>query len=364
MLKHFPSPALCLQGGGARPEECRLVAPPGADAALDVRATAKLCNLAIQASAAPCILHKRGQLAVEACALRCSATSLSHLVAPIVTLASVGVSRRAASPAPAAAGEPAAAAAAIVCVGARGMESAAAGAAAARDGRQMPVLATGGDSGEQPCSVAACAVLHPLHGAASVCPPVCAGSAPAAPLCAEPRAVRQARLWQGVGCGRLAVVETLIEGGGGARAVHCRGTGELRDVRIVQLSRTNLFWFAVDAALPGVPAAADGCGGASGGGEASVASQAGKQGGGVSAAPSRAVGGASAPAGALLQAADSGASRITRALGHLLPQLLLRTKRAGLLPLPLPAAALEETGVAAAMSAAGSDRAAKRSRTS
>ncbi|CAK0735569.1 hypothetical protein CVIRNUC_000602 [Coccomyxa viridis] len=51
--------------------------------------------------------------------------------------------------------------------------------------------------------------------------------------------------------GVLKVVETKIRGGRGSSACRAEGTGELRDVRIINLHHDTLFWFRVDSEVPG-----------------------------------------------------------------------------------------------------------------
>ena len=43
-----------------------------------------------------------------------------------------------------------------------------------------------------------------------------------------------------------------MQGGHGATAVRCGGTGALQRVRVIHLSRDTLFWFHVHAGKPGV----------------------------------------------------------------------------------------------------------------
>ena len=43
-----------------------------------------------------------------------------------------------------------------------------------------------------------------------------------------------------------------LQGGHGATAVKCGGTGALQKVRVIHLSRDTLFWFDVHASRPGV----------------------------------------------------------------------------------------------------------------
>lgn len=43
-----------------------------------------------------------------------------------------------------------------------------------------------------------------------------------------------------------------MQGGHGATAVKCGGTGALQRVRVIHLSRDTLFWFDVHASKPGV----------------------------------------------------------------------------------------------------------------
>ena len=44
----------------------------------------------------------------------------------------------------------------------------------------------------------------------------------------------------------------MLQGGHGATAVKCGGTGALQKVRVIHLSRDTLFWFDVHASRPGV----------------------------------------------------------------------------------------------------------------
>ncbi len=43
-----------------------------------------------------------------------------------------------------------------------------------------------------------------------------------------------------------------MQGGFGATAVNCGGTGALQSVRVIHLSRDTLFWFDVHAGKPGL----------------------------------------------------------------------------------------------------------------
>ena len=43
-----------------------------------------------------------------------------------------------------------------------------------------------------------------------------------------------------------------MQGGHGATAVKCGGTGALQRVRVIHLSRDTLFWFDVHASKPGI----------------------------------------------------------------------------------------------------------------
>ncbi len=63
-------------------------------------AAAKLTNLTIAATRAPCVVHRRGRLHIERCQLLCEPQGLPHLVAPLVTVASSLPPSRASSPAP------------------------------------------------------------------------------------------------------------------------------------------------------------------------------------------------------------------------------------------------------------------------
>ena len=42
-----------------------------------------------------------------------------------------------------------------------------------------------------------------------------------------------------------------VQGGRGSSACRAEGTGELRDVRIINLHHDTLFWFKVDSKVPG-----------------------------------------------------------------------------------------------------------------
>ena len=56
-------------------------------------------------------------------------------------------------------------------------------------------------------------------------------------------------------CTCLACISVLVaswlQGGTGATAVKCGGTGALQQVRVIHLSRDTLFWFDVHAGKPG-----------------------------------------------------------------------------------------------------------------
>lgn len=78
---------LHLVGGGLRPEDTCLVAPRGADAALEFCVTGKVTNIAIQSTLGACIHHRGGHLVVDRCLLQCDAAGLTHLCSPLVTSA-------------------------------------------------------------------------------------------------------------------------------------------------------------------------------------------------------------------------------------------------------------------------------------
>lgn len=61
--------------------------PPGS---LVRRATCKVANLSIRSVVSPCVVHCRGLLTLERCALVCNADGLDHLCAPLVTVAAAG----------------------------------------------------------------------------------------------------------------------------------------------------------------------------------------------------------------------------------------------------------------------------------
>ena len=46
-------------------------------------------------------------------------------------------------------------------------------------------------------------------------------------------------------------LSSWLQGGTGATAVKCGGTGALQQVRVIHLSRDTLFWFDVHAGKPG-----------------------------------------------------------------------------------------------------------------
>ncbi|EFJ22052.1 hypothetical protein SELMODRAFT_175869 [Selaginella moellendorffii] len=78
---------LCLMGGGSSPEETVLISPSGSESALVFSANGKIANLTIKAELGSCLLHRRGSLTVDRCALECEEHPLEYLSCPIVTTA-------------------------------------------------------------------------------------------------------------------------------------------------------------------------------------------------------------------------------------------------------------------------------------
>lgn len=80
---------LHLVGRGQSADDTVLRCSQSIDGALDFRASGKVENLTIHSRANACITHRQGALTVEGCNLRCTGTGLSHLFAPLVTLATL-----------------------------------------------------------------------------------------------------------------------------------------------------------------------------------------------------------------------------------------------------------------------------------
>ncbi|MCO5583503.1 hypothetical protein L7F22_037414 [Adiantum nelumboides] len=78
---------LCLLGEGYSPEDTMLLCPRGFESALEFSASSKVANLTIIAELGSCLLHRKGCLLVEGCALRCNEHPLEHLSCAIVSTA-------------------------------------------------------------------------------------------------------------------------------------------------------------------------------------------------------------------------------------------------------------------------------------
>ncbi|KAJ7287963.1 hypothetical protein O6H91_01G066200 [Diphasiastrum complanatum] len=78
---------LCLVGDGSSRDETVLLSPRCSDSALEFSASARVANLTIKAELGSCILHRKGCLTVESCALKCGEHPLDHLSFPIVSTA-------------------------------------------------------------------------------------------------------------------------------------------------------------------------------------------------------------------------------------------------------------------------------------
>jgi len=74
---------LRLVGGGSSADDTVLLCPRGFDSALEFLANGKLANLKIIAELGSCLLHRRGRLTVDSCALECVEHPLDHLSYPI-----------------------------------------------------------------------------------------------------------------------------------------------------------------------------------------------------------------------------------------------------------------------------------------
>ncbi|CAL8467109.1 g6645 [Coccomyxa elongata] len=95
---------LHLVGGGQTADDTVLCCSQSIDGALDFRASGKVENLTVHSRANACITHRQGALTVEGCNLRCTGTGLSHLFAPLVTLATLQAPHSRGVPAAAGAG--------------------------------------------------------------------------------------------------------------------------------------------------------------------------------------------------------------------------------------------------------------------
>lgn len=78
---------LCLVGGGDSADDTLLLCPRGFDSALEFLANGRLANLKITAELGSCLLHRKGRLTVDSCALECVDHPLDHLSYPIMSTA-------------------------------------------------------------------------------------------------------------------------------------------------------------------------------------------------------------------------------------------------------------------------------------
>ncbi|KAH7387247.1 hypothetical protein KP509_16G012400 [Ceratopteris richardii] len=83
----FIDKPLCLLGDGMSPEDTLLFCPRGFESALEFSASSRVANLTILAELGTCLLHRKGSLVVENCALRCREHPLEHLSCAIVSTA-------------------------------------------------------------------------------------------------------------------------------------------------------------------------------------------------------------------------------------------------------------------------------------
>ncbi|KAL4437453.1 hypothetical protein ABPG75_004592 [Micractinium tetrahymenae] len=204
-----------ILGGGAEAADCLVVGERGLEALLDFRASGRLANLTLRATAGACVAHSRGRLTVQACTLECDARGLPHLAAPLLTRAVSGPMQPG-TPAGHAGGRPALPAPGCAAAPTLAAEAAAAAGAAAvlaKPGQKRPLTAV------TPAAAGAAPALHPA---------------------------KRLRGWLGAGAGVLSVVETRIRAEG--LAVDLRGTGQLAGVRAIYSTGHALVWLEVDSA--------------------------------------------------------------------------------------------------------------------
>ncbi|KAK9803520.1 hypothetical protein WJX73_002270 [Symbiochloris irregularis] len=160
---------LQIIGLGTAPEDTKLTAVKGAETVLDFRASAKLYNVAVHHSMAPCIIHRKGRLTIQGSLLHSTTVrGLDHLVNPIVA--------NAALPQP-----------------------------------------TTRSQGPQ----------NSIYNQQTFKPP------------SMPPPKAESGLSMG---GLLTVVETKILGGRGSQACFASGNSRVRNVRVIKLAGSNLFW--------------------------------------------------------------------------------------------------------------------------
>lgn len=78
---------LCLVGAGVSPEDTLLICPRGFESGLEFSASGRVANLTVTAELGSCLLHKKGSLTIENCALHCGEHPLEHLSCAIVSTA-------------------------------------------------------------------------------------------------------------------------------------------------------------------------------------------------------------------------------------------------------------------------------------
>lgn len=211
-------------GGGGEAAECLLVGDRGLEGLFDFRASGRLANLTLRATAGACVAHSRGRLTVQACTLECDARGLPHLAAPLLTRAVSGPTQPA-TPAAHAGGKP-------VPPGPLPATPGAPAAAAAPPPASPPESATAAAQGKLGSK-------RPLAAMADA-------AAPGADALSAPPAAKRLCGWPGVGAGVLSVVETRIKAQG--LAVDLRGTGQLAGVRAIYSTGHALVWLEVDSA--------------------------------------------------------------------------------------------------------------------
>lgn len=69
------------------PEDTLLMCHRGSDSALEFSASGRVANLTVMAELGSCLLHRKGSLTIESCALRCGEHPLEHLSCAIVSTA-------------------------------------------------------------------------------------------------------------------------------------------------------------------------------------------------------------------------------------------------------------------------------------
>ncbi|PSC68547.1 F-box SKIP5 [Micractinium conductrix] len=197
-----PHPVHIL-GGGAASGECVVEGARGLEALVDFRASGRLANLTLRATAGACVAHTRGRLTVQSCTLECDARGLPHLAAPLIARA-VSCPPQTLPPA----------------------------------GQLLPLPAL---PGAQPAAAAAAVGAQPAVGSKRRMP----AAEQAVPGPKRPRSWLAAGA-AAAGAGVLRVVETRIKAQG--LAVDLRGSGQLAGVRAIYSTGHALVWLEVDSA--------------------------------------------------------------------------------------------------------------------